>query len=120
MDYKGHAFQKIRSLVKEISIDPDLTDNQKNLKYIYDDNKYPLKSDKWDGPKIFSEMRNAIVHDREERDYRPSLNTVPKEAREEALELGLWYLELCILKRLDYTGQYLNRFDLKHEKVPWG
>ena len=119
-DYRGAAFRKIRSLVEEIRIDPDLTDKQENLKQIYNNNDYPLASDKWDGPKIFSELRNAIVHDKDERDYRPSLNTVPKEAREEALELGLWYLELCILKRLGYTGQYLNRFDLKHEKVPWG
>jgi|WetSurMetagenome_2_1015567.scaffolds.fasta_scaffold71304_2 hypothetical protein len=115
---RDSAFLKIRRLVKEIRIDPDLNDKQENLKQIY--NKYPSKSDKWDGPKIFSALRNAIVHDKEERDYRPSLNTVPREAREEALELGLWYLELCILKRLDYTGQYLNRIDLKHEKVPWG
>lgn len=119
-NYSKPAYKKIRSLVKEISIDADLNDKQENLKQIYNSNKYPLKSDKWDGPKIFSELRNAIVHDKEERDHRPSLNMVPREAREEALELGLWYLELCILKRLGYTGQYLNRFDLKHEKVPWG
>ena len=57
------------------------------------------KPDTWDGPSIFSEMRNAIVHAKD-KSNRPSLHLIPDSAREDALKLGLWYLELCILKRL--------------------
>ena len=49
----------------------------------------------------------------------PLLHKVPKEAREEALDLGLWYLELCLLKMLDHKGEYKNRINLKYEMVPW-
>jgi hypothetical protein len=122
--YEGPAYLKIRSLINDLEISPDLTANQTNLKRTYEESKYSPKLtngalDKWDGPRIFSGLRNAIVHDKEENDKRPPLCDVPNVARQEALELGLWYLELCILNRLDYTGRYLNRIDLKRENVPW-
>lgn len=122
------AYCKVRRLIKTLGASSDLTSKQANLKLIFDDNKCKLntkgkngkwKPDTWDGPSIFSEMRNAIVHAKDKKNSRPPLHEVPREAREEALDLGLWYLELCILKRLDYNGQYLNRVNIKSEMVPW-
>ena len=77
------------------------------------------KPDTWDGPSIFSEMRNAIVHVKDKKNFRPPLHEVPNESREETLDLGLLYLELCILKRLGHNGEYFNRVNLKYEIVPW-
>jgi hypothetical protein len=126
-EFKAPAYCRIRRLIKNLGISPDLTEKQANLMRIFDGDTYELRTkdkkgqwhlDRWDGPSTFSELRNAIVHAKV-KEEKPPLNAFPKIAREEALELGLWYLELCILKRLDYTGQYLNRIDLKREKVPW-
>ncbi len=121
------AYCRVRRLVKDLGISPELTSKQENLRLVYNDNNYKLltkgkngkeKPDTWDGPSIFSELRNAIVHAKDKKD-RPLLHKVPKEAREEALDLGLWYLELCLLKMLDHKGEYKNRINLKYEMVPW-
>ena len=117
------AFCMIRRLIRDLKISPDLTEKQKYLQNVYDNNKYKLKknnkSDMWDGPSILSELRNAIVHVKGKKLDRPPLREIPIEAREEALDLGLYYLELCILNRLEHAGQYFNRVNLKHESVPW-
>ncbi len=117
------AYCMIRKLIKDLKVNSDITSKQANLRLVYDDNNYKLRRkgnlDIWDGPSIFSELRNAIVHTRSTKNYRPPLHQVPKEARDEALDLGLWYLELCILKMLGYKGQYLNRVNIEYEKVPW-
>jgi hypothetical protein len=120
---KSPAYCWIRKLVKDLKVSPELTSKQGTLRLIYDDNSYNLetkkKPDTWDGPSIFSELRNAIVHAKDKKNYRPPLHKVPEEAREEALDLGLWYLELCILKMLGHQGEYKNRINLKYEMVPW-
>lgn len=117
------AYCKIRRLIKNLKVRSELNGKQANLKQIYDNHKYKLmtkkKPDAWDGPSIFSEMRNAIVHAKDKPNFRPLLHEVPKESREEALDLGLLYLELCILKRLGHNGEYFNRINLKYEIVPW-
>lgn len=114
------AYCKIRKLIKPLRIRSELSSN---LMRIYDDNKYQLrtkgKPDIWDGPSIFSEMRNAIVHAKDKKNFRPQLYEIPTDSRENGLDFGLLYLELCILKMLGYNGQYLNRVDLKYEDVPW-
>lgn len=121
---EGPAYLKIRNLIKDLEISPDLTEKQENLKLTYDESEYSPKlkkgaPDKWDGPRIFSSLRNAIVHDKEKRDDRPPLYDVPNVARQEALKLGLWYLELSFLKLLNYRGPYFNRINIKSEDVPW-
>jgi hypothetical protein len=124
---KKPPYCMVRGLIEKLKISPNLTAKQANLGKIFDSNAYKLKTkdnegkmqqDIWDGPSILSELRNAIVHVKTKPE-KPSLNAFPKIAREEALDLALWYLELCILKRLNYTGRYLNRIKIKQEKVPW-
>jgi len=124
--YNGPVRNILRRLIEDLRIDPCIPEKHTNLKQAYDDDIYKLKTDgkpdTWDGPTILSELRNVIVHPKGNgtgKDYRPPLHAVSKEAREEALDLGLWYLELSILKKLDYTGIYFNRINLRSEKVPW-
>lgn len=41
------------------------------------------------------------------------------QAKYQALQLALWYIELSILKILKYEGRYWNRAMEKNEIVPW-
>ena len=74
----------------------------------------------WDGPKALITLRNSLVH-RKNRELRLQMTDgVIIEAR----ELGLWYVELLLLKLLEHTTSYRNRLkpfnsyrDL--ESVPW-
>jgi len=75
-----------------------------------------------DGPHIFVQIRNALVHGQERK--RTELMKVPVKAKYQALQLGLWYIELIFLNILGYKGKYRNRtsgdpFALMGEKVPW-
>jgi hypothetical protein len=60
-------------------------------------------SPRLDGPELFVEMRNRIVHP------RGSLLATSISDRRQAKDLGLWYLELVLLSLFGYRGQYSNR-----------
>jgi hypothetical protein len=66
-----------------------------------------------DAPKIFTEIRNAIVHSNE--DKRKKLTTYSLNVRFEALTIGVWYIELIMLYLLKYKGKYENRCSSKEE-----
>ncbi|SHF52115.1 hypothetical protein SAMN02746089_02080 [Caldanaerobius fijiensis DSM 17918] len=76
-----------------------------------------------DGPHLFTEIRNSIVHPVK----KEKVKALSFEDRWKAHELGLWYLELTILRLLGYDGDYVNRLkSIDHglwegsvEKVPW-
>lgn len=73
---------------------------------------------KWiDAPHTLTEIRNATVHP--DRKHRGKF----KDAYFEAWNLGLWLLELAILRICDYTGDYNNRLTSRAagqvETVPW-
>ncbi len=76
-----------------------------------------------DGPESFVRIRNAIVHANE--DKRKTLSKIPNLARYEALQLGLWYVELALLRILGFNGKYTNRckgggwVGQHEETVPW-
>lgn len=75
-----------------------------------------------DGPQIFVQIRNALVHGQEKK--RVELMKVSDRAKYQALQLGLWYIELLFLYILGYNGKYRNRtsgdsFALMGETVPW-
>src|ERR1039457_5567150 len=55
-----------------------------------------------DGPQVVTALRNAIVHGKQRR-------LIPKEVIIEGWLLSLWYLELLILRLLNYKGYYWNR-----------
>lgn len=60
---------------------------------------------KWtDAPNALIEMRNYLVHPKHKYypvDFRPAIY--------ETWKLGLWYLELSLLKLCGYSGEYHNR-----------
>lgn len=69
-----------------------------------------------DGPKAITELRNDLVHAK--KNYGDSA-----EAQMDALRLGQWYIELILLKTINYRGRYRNRLAFAGESpfeiVPW-
>lgn len=72
-------------------------------------------------PSAMTAIRNTITHPTKKNRERYKRHTTG--ARREAWTLGLWYLELCLLKLFDYSGKYSNRMTQKWsgqvEDVPW-
>jgi hypothetical protein len=72
-----------------------------------------------DGPHVISEMRNALVHPRK----REMLNMPSMAARIELYQMALSYLELALLRLIDFNGEYTNRLASPSvgivERVPW-
>lgn len=79
-----------------------------------------LKTAGADGPEALFTIRNRIVHPPSRPNARP-ITAYPTEARWQALELGLWYLELVILHLLNYHGRYRPRYSSQQltEPAPW-
>jgi hypothetical protein len=67
-----------------------------------------------DGPRAVVETRNLLVH-ASANDHLPW---------HEAWMLARWYVELVLLRMLNFTGEYLNRTRAlvvgDVERVPWG
>jgi hypothetical protein len=62
-----------------------------------------------DAPEALVVLRNSIVHPDHHNTQR--LQNYPIPARVEALIIGLWYLELVLLKLFGYGGAYANRLN---------
>ena len=69
------------------------------------------------GPHAIVEIRDDLIH--HEMDYGVLSGDIYLEAK----ELGLWYVEILLLKLFDYKGEYSNRLTQKWrgtvELVPW-
>jgi hypothetical protein len=104
------AINKIRLLVHQLKLDFSIP---VGLSHIHSKKEYK------DGPEVFVNLRNAIVHQQEEK--RKKLNELPVMVIYEVYKLGIWYLELSILFILNYNGRYCNRtiFSPGAENVPW-
>ncbi|MES2808054.1 MAG: hypothetical protein V4619_05495 [Bacteroidota bacterium] len=75
-----------------------------------------------DGPEAFTKIRNALVHGQEAK--RSELKGIKLKAKYQALQLGIWYVELSLLYILGYKGKYRNRTSGKIWRdtgtlVPW-
>jgi hypothetical protein len=75
-----------------------------------------------DGPDAIVTLRNGIVHPKKAR--RDVIQQTPALARVEAWELGLWYLEMALLRLVGYGGKYSPRHTngwagAVETKVPW-
>jgi hypothetical protein len=77
------------------------------------------KSVQWtDGAQAFTEIRNDIVH------AKRRFKGEPPDILWEGWNLGLWYLELTLLKLCQHDGVYANRLKMNRsagevETVPW-
>lgn len=73
-----------------------------------------------DGVGALVSLRNAIVHPKKSKRLKVSQVGIP--ARIEALTVGLWYLELALLRLIGYNGLYWSRLrsgsDVR-DTVPW-
>jgi hypothetical protein len=80
------------------------------------------KADNWpDTATAMTMIRNTITHPTKKN--REKLGKHPSGARTDAWVLGLWGLELCLLRLFGYRGTYGNRirqqFAGEVEPVPW-
>ena len=71
---------------------------------------------------MFTYIRNRITH--ETGEDRTKLGAISFEARVEAKELGLWYVEMALLSLFGFNGQHYKRFlnggpADRVEFVPW-
>jgi hypothetical protein len=66
-----------------------------------------------DGPDAITFVRNSVVHPRR----LPGLLTKPSQARWQASQLTLWYLERAFLWLCGYSGHYGNRLRRYKEEI---
>ncbi|MFO0877578.1 MAG: hypothetical protein U0840_09400 [Gemmataceae bacterium] len=87
-----------------------------------DDLTRQAKADNWpDTATAMTMIRNTITHPTKRNRERFGKHT--GGARIDAWTLGLWNLELCLLRLFDYRGAYANRINQRFlgqiEPVPW-
>jgi len=112
------ASNKIRLLLSQINIDHSVP---KSLNFLqeYITNGVNII----DAPEAIVQIRNAIVHSREEK--RKKLSEINSMAKYQALQLCIWYIEMSLLCILEFDGKYENRCsDVRsaleaEELVPW-
>ncbi len=95
------AEAKISFLLSLINVIPDIPVELVNM------TKFAKANNFINGPSVFINIRNAIVHPRKQN--RDKLSIINSETRSEALNLGLYYVEIILLKHLGYKGFYYNR-----------
>lgn len=113
---KGRAAKdNVRDLLRWAGINLDISDPRVAHKFAGLMSAYP-EADR-DGPALTTWARNRIAHP--ERDV-PSLQGAPLV---NAWQLTLFYLELVILRFVEYHGVFSNRLTSQwtgeHERVPW-
>jgi len=95
------AAGKIGFLLALFNISPEIPKNLKALKQY--ENEYKVIN----GPELFISIRNCIVHPSEKK--RKILKRLDTIGRYQTVTLGLSYIEIILLKYLDYKGDYRNR-----------
>jgi hypothetical protein len=72
-----------------------------------------------DGPHAIDALRNALIHPSK----RARIEDTDLTARIELHELALWYVELALLRAIDFKGEYSSRLDSRWSgsviAVPW-
>ncbi len=97
------ASDKLRLLLVSLGIPTPIPDETPKLAELAADAKW------LDGPQAFTAIRNSIIHP------DPGTLSASHDAIVEARQLGLWYLEVALLKLFGHTGKYGNR--LKRGRV---
>jgi len=114
-----NASNKIRLLLSQINLNLKIPEKFTSLKAFVDKKNNNII----DAPDGIVQIRNAVVHSQEEK--RKKLKDIPYRARHEALQLCIWYIEMSLLKILNYNFVYLNRCSIemveskRQEYVPW-
>jgi hypothetical protein len=107
------ASDRLRELLAWLEVDPAIPTQLTALA------EEAARQNWLDGPHAIGEMRNALIHPRQ----RQRLTTTPVNARIDLQELVLWYVELALLRLIDFHGPYANRLGAKRtgsvEHLPW-
>ena len=110
---KGHRNEGvwIADALREAKICDDIPPQFQSLK------RFMKRRGFANGPHTLVKIRNDLIHS----DMK--LKTLPGDIYAQARELGLWYVELMLLNRFGYAGQYGNRLAQEWrgqvEIVPW-
>ena len=111
---KGHNRNRgawIADALREAKICDDIPPQFQSLK------RFMKRQGFANGPHTLVKIRNDLIHS----DMK--LKTLPSDIYAQARELGLWYVELMLLNRFGYAGQYGNRLAQEWrgqvECVPW-
>lgn len=106
------ASDQLRLLLSSLDIPLGIPDYLERL-------KNAARTNGWlDGPNAITEIRNDVVHAK--RKYRSEFSPTCTQA----WNLGLWYVEMVLLRLFGYSGEYSNRLVAdkwvgQREKVPW-
>lgn len=95
------ASAKIGFLLAFYNINPSLPNEFDSLP------KFAKQNNIINGPESFTIIRNCIVHPNHKK--RKALKEIESRAKAEALHLGIWYVEIILLKHLNFKGTYINR-----------
>jgi len=114
--FKNKSFRasdRLRLLFSSLDIPIDIPASLPELKKFAKINQF-----KWiDAPHAFTDLRNSLVHP-----YHKPRGNIGKVIVD-AWDLGLWYLELALLRICNYSGTYFNRIASGWvsgvESVPW-
>ncbi len=114
------ATDRIQLLLSWAGIPIDIPEELENLTDVVRARQKIKGASKWEtGPAAIIELRNSIAHP----NLRDRAADVTGRARYEVQQLSIWYLELLILKFLNYQGEYNNRWKHKWvgemEPLPW-
>jgi len=101
-----NAANKIRLLLSQLDISHSVPLAFTHLQQFVDENENIT-----DAPEAIVQIRNAIVHSQHEK--RKKLDSIHYMAKHEALQLSIWYIEMTLLKILDFDEKYFNRCSRK-------
>ena len=111
-DETGAIGIRIASMLQEQGIDPQIPLPCSALRALANEHGFVH------GPHTLVEIRNSIVHS------NSNLELVSNNTYREAQNLGLWYIELLLLRMFKYSGEFASRLaDVQRagatELVPW-
>lgn len=95
------ASAKIGILLSNFQLEPIIPKELNELK------KYSKAFNFINGPDTITHVRNCIVHSNSKKIGH--LQKLSELAKKEALNMGIWYVEIILLKLLQYEGEYHNR-----------
>lgn len=97
-----NAANKIRLLLSQLNILYTVPVAFTHLQQFIDENENIM-----DAPEAVVQIRNAIVHSQQEK--RKKLDSIHSLAKHQALQLSIWYIEMTLLKILDFDEKYFYR-----------
>ncbi|MEL6930812.1 MAG: hypothetical protein AAFO95_19595 [Cyanobacteria bacterium J06600_6] len=106
------AKNQILELFKELNISSQIPSNSS---FLNDLNQFAAQNSWIDSPSIITGMRNAITHAKPQK--RNQLHSSSPMVKIGATHLGLWYLEIALLKIFNYQSFYFNRLEEVNQKL---